>query len=42
MLPDPRRVADTKAWLDKAALDLSAAEHERKASPPLNQKSKSG
>ncbi len=32
---DPRLVADTKAWLDKAALDLRAAEHERTASPPL-------
>jgi HEPN domain-containing protein len=35
MPPDPRLVADTKAWLDKAILDLRAAEHERTASPPL-------
>jgi HEPN domain-containing protein len=32
---DPRQEADTKAWLDKAALDLRAAKHERIASPPL-------
>jgi HEPN domain-containing protein len=35
MPPDPRQVAETKAYLDKAALDLRAAEHERTASPPL-------
>ena len=35
MPPDLRRVAEAKAWLDKAALDLRAAEHERTASPPL-------
>jgi hypothetical protein len=31
MPPDPRLVADTKAWLDKAILDLRAAENERTA-----------
>jgi HEPN domain-containing protein len=35
MQPDPRQVAETKAWLDKAVLDLRAAKHERTASPPL-------
>lgn len=35
MKADPARVAETRAWLRKAALDLRAAEHERTASPPL-------
>ena len=35
MPPDRRQVAETKAWIDKAALDLRAAEHGRTASPPL-------
>jgi len=32
---DPVKVAETRAWLSKAALDLRAAEHERTAIPPL-------
>jgi len=32
---DPAKVAETRAWLNKAALDLRAAEHERTATPPL-------
>ncbi len=32
---DPARVAEARAWLRKAELDLRAAEHERKADPPL-------
>lgn len=32
---DPARVADTRAWLVKAAQDLRAAEFERTADPPL-------
>lgn len=32
---DPVKVAETRAWLSKAALDLRAAEHERTATPPL-------
>ena len=32
---DPAKVAETRAWLSKAALDLRAAEHERTATPPL-------
>ena len=35
MPADPVLVAETKAWLRKAALDLSAAEHDLTASPPL-------
>jgi len=35
MPSDPAKVAETKAWLNKAALDLRAAEHERTATPPL-------
>lgn len=32
---DPARVAEARAWLRKAEQDLRAAEHERKAIPPL-------
>jgi len=32
---DPARVAETRAWLAKARLDLRAAEHDRTASPPI-------
>lgn len=32
---DPARVEDTKAWLTKTKLDLEAASHGLKASPPL-------
>ena len=32
---DPAKVAETRAWLSKAVLDLRAAEHERTATPPL-------
>ncbi len=32
---DPVRVADTRAWLEKAASDLRAAEHATTAHPPL-------
>ena len=35
MQPDPQRVADTRAWLSRARIDLRAAEHERSAQPPL-------
>jgi len=35
MPPDPQRMADTKAWLAKAATDLRAAELERAAQPPI-------
>jgi len=35
MPADPVLVAETKAWLHKAALDLHAAEHDLTASPPL-------
>lgn len=35
MPPDAERVADTKAWLVKAATDLRAAEFERTAEPPI-------
>lgn len=35
MPADPVLVAETKAWLRKAALDLRAAEHDLTASPPL-------
>jgi HEPN domain-containing protein len=35
MALDPAKVADTRAWLSKAALDLRAAEHEGTAAPPL-------
>jgi HEPN domain-containing protein len=35
MSADPVLVAETKAWLRKAALDLHAAEHDLTASPPL-------
>lgn len=34
---DPARVADTKAWLSKAAVDLRAAEHDRTAEPPITE-----
>ncbi|AEB09245.1 HEPN domain-containing protein [Desulfobacca acetoxidans] len=33
---DPAKIAETKAWLVKAATDLRAAEHERTAIPPIN------
>jgi HEPN domain-containing protein len=32
---DPARMAEARAWLRKAEQDLRAAEHERKANPPL-------
>ena len=35
MPPDPGRVADTRAWLLKAAEDLRAARHDLSAVPPL-------
>lgn len=35
MPPDPRRVADTRAWLLKAADDLRAAQVDLAAVPPL-------
>ena len=35
MEPDPARVAETRDWLSKAALDLRAAEFEFTAQPPL-------
>ena len=35
MAPDPEKLADTRAWLRKAATDLRAAEHERRAKPPI-------
>jgi HEPN domain-containing protein len=33
---DPKRVADTRAWLMRAALDLRAAEFEQTADPPIS------
>lgn len=35
MLPDQGRVAETREWLARAALDLRAAEFEFTAQPPL-------
>jgi HEPN domain-containing protein len=35
MLPDPQRVADTQAWLRRAAADLRAAEVDLAAQPAL-------
>jgi HEPN domain-containing protein len=35
MQPDPARVAETREWFAKAALDLRAAEFEFTAVPPL-------
>lgn len=35
MQPDPARIADTRAWLAKAAYDLRSAEVARSADPPL-------
>ncbi len=35
MQPDPAKIAETRGWLSKAALDLRAAEYERTASPPI-------
>jgi HEPN domain-containing protein len=35
MVPDPARVADTQAWLAKAANDLRAADIDLAAIPPL-------
>ena len=32
---DPIRAADTRAWLDKAHMDLKAAAHELTAVPPF-------
>lgn len=32
---DPTRVADTRDWLTKAALDLRAGNHDLEAEPPL-------
>ena len=35
MAPDPARDADAKAWMTKAAGDLSAAAHQLTATPPF-------
>jgi hypothetical protein len=35
MQHDPARLADTRAWLDRAATDIRAAQHGMKAEPPL-------
>jgi len=35
MRPDPELVAETRAWLVKAALDLRVAAHEFTATPPF-------
>ena len=35
MQPDPGRMAETREWFVKAALDLRAAEFEFTAQPPL-------
>ena len=35
MPADPVLVAETRAWLRKAAVDMHAAEHDLIASPPL-------
>ena len=35
MAPDPARIEDTRAWLDKAAGDLRAGAHSLTAEPPL-------
>lgn len=35
MPPDPARVAETRAWLHKAAEDLRAGSHQLLAEPPL-------
>jgi hypothetical protein len=35
MALNPAKVADTRAWLSKAALNLRAAGHERTATQPL-------
>ena len=35
MQPDPVRAADTRAWLDKAAMDLRSAEADLGVSPPI-------
>jgi HEPN domain-containing protein len=35
MSADPVMIAETKAWLRKAALDLKSAAHDLTASPPL-------
>jgi HEPN domain-containing protein len=32
---DPALVAETRAWLEKAAEDLAAAAHDLRADPPL-------
>lgn len=32
---DPQKVAEIKEWLSKASVDLRAAEHDRKATPPI-------
>ena len=32
---DPELVAETRAWLAKASLDLAAADHELTAEPPF-------
>ncbi len=34
---DPARVADVKAWLAKATVDLRAAKHDRTAKPPITE-----
>lgn len=36
MRPDPKRIADRRAWLAKASFDLRAGEFERGADPPLS------
>ena len=33
---DPARIAETRAWFQKAGEDLRAAEFERSARPPLS------
>jgi len=35
MPPDPVRVADTRAWLEKAAMDLRSARVDLEAAPPI-------
>lgn len=37
MSRDPARLADTQAWLRKAAGDMQAAEHDTLAQPPLHE-----
>lgn len=37
MLHDPARVAEVKAWLTRATVDMRAAEYERTADPPITE-----